>query len=266
MRFRPRPPPRQPAHGYELKQALEQRFDGVPAAAERRPGLHDARPARARRARRRRRDRPERPPEQARLRADRRRPRAAREWLETPATGARLKDEFFMKLVLAGADGIADPQVLIDRQRREYLQALRDLDRTPRTAPTTAGPPADRRRRAPPRSRPQVARALRAAARRRRTHDSRPQGRGPREDLPRRRRRRAAPCAASTSRSSRASSSRSWARAAAASRRCCTCSAGSTGRRPATIELDGRGSTSSRDAAGARCAAASSASSSSAST
>ena len=30
--------------------------------------------------------------------------------------------------MLAGRAGIADPQALIDRQRREYLQALRDLD------------------------------------------------------------------------------------------------------------------------------------------
>src|SRR3954447_15763529 len=44
----------------------------------------------------------------------------------TPQT--RLKDAFFIKLVLARAAGIADPLELIDRQRAAYLQALRDLD------------------------------------------------------------------------------------------------------------------------------------------
>ena len=44
----------------------------------------------------------------------------------TPAT--RLKDDFFIKLVLARAAGIADPLELIDRQRGAYLQALRELD------------------------------------------------------------------------------------------------------------------------------------------
>ena len=39
-----------------------------------------------------------------------------------------------MKLVLAGRAGIADPRVLIERQRGEYLQALRDLDRLSGTA------------------------------------------------------------------------------------------------------------------------------------
>jgi Virulence activator alpha C-term len=40
-----------------------------------------------------------------------------------------LRDEFFMKLILAGKTGIAPPAALIERQRAEYLQALRDLDR-----------------------------------------------------------------------------------------------------------------------------------------
>jgi hypothetical protein len=32
-----------------------------------------------------------------------------------------------LKLVLAGLTGVADPKTLIERQRREYLQSLRDL-------------------------------------------------------------------------------------------------------------------------------------------
>lgn len=48
-------------------------------------------------------------------------------WMNAPVEGARLKDEFFMKLVLATLAG-TDPTRLLDRQRNEYLQALRDLD------------------------------------------------------------------------------------------------------------------------------------------
>lgn len=52
---------------------------------------------------------------------------ALEEWLRAPTSGPRLRDEFFMKLVLADGAGISDPRSLIERQRREYLQALRDL-------------------------------------------------------------------------------------------------------------------------------------------
>jgi DNA-binding PadR family transcriptional regulator len=54
--------------------------------------------------------------------------RALDEWLAAPSPSARLKDEFFMKLVLAGLTGVVDAKELIDRQRRECLQSLRDLD------------------------------------------------------------------------------------------------------------------------------------------
>jgi DNA-binding PadR family transcriptional regulator len=50
------------------------------------------------------------------------------EWIETPASGRRLKDEFFMKLVVASSAGLAEPAQLIESQRREYLQSLRDLN------------------------------------------------------------------------------------------------------------------------------------------
>lgn len=48
-------------------------------------------------------------------------------WINAPVEGTRLRDEFFMKLVLATAAG-RDPMQLLDRQRDEYLQSLRDLD------------------------------------------------------------------------------------------------------------------------------------------
>jgi DNA-binding PadR family transcriptional regulator len=49
-------------------------------------------------------------------------------WIETPVSGTRLKDEFFMKFVVVASVGLAQPQALIEGQRREYLQSLRDLD------------------------------------------------------------------------------------------------------------------------------------------
>jgi len=50
------------------------------------------------------------------------------EWIETPAPGRRLKDEFFMKLIVASSARLAEPEQLIELQRQEYLQSLRDLN------------------------------------------------------------------------------------------------------------------------------------------
>jgi len=49
-------------------------------------------------------------------------------WIEAPVPGTRLKDEFFLKFVVATSAGLASPTSLIERQRGEYLQAIRDLD------------------------------------------------------------------------------------------------------------------------------------------
>jgi DNA-binding PadR family transcriptional regulator len=49
-------------------------------------------------------------------------------WIELPVSGRRLKDEFFMKLVVVASAGLAEPKTVIEQQRREYLQSLRDLD------------------------------------------------------------------------------------------------------------------------------------------
>jgi DNA-binding PadR family transcriptional regulator len=49
-------------------------------------------------------------------------------WIDTPVPGTRLKDEFFMKLAVVASAGLADPRTVIEGQRREYLQSLRDLD------------------------------------------------------------------------------------------------------------------------------------------
>ena len=49
-------------------------------------------------------------------------------WIDMPVPGTRLKDEFFMKLVVVASARLAEPKTVIEGQRREYLQSLRDLD------------------------------------------------------------------------------------------------------------------------------------------
>jgi DNA-binding PadR family transcriptional regulator len=49
-------------------------------------------------------------------------------WIELPVSGRRLRDEFFMKLVVLASARLADPKRLVDGQRGEYLQSLRDLN------------------------------------------------------------------------------------------------------------------------------------------
>jgi DNA-binding PadR family transcriptional regulator len=50
------------------------------------------------------------------------------EWVNRPVPGMRLKSEFLMKLVAVASARLAEPGQLIENQRREYLQSLRDLD------------------------------------------------------------------------------------------------------------------------------------------
>jgi DNA-binding PadR family transcriptional regulator len=53
------------------------------------------------------------------------------DWIATPTPGPRLRDEFFLKLILAQAAGLnsaSDPRLLIERQRRAFLQSLRELN------------------------------------------------------------------------------------------------------------------------------------------
>src|SRR5215211_1286050 len=120
----------QPRHGYDLKLALDQVFgDALPPinagqvyttlARLERDGLVQG----------------------ARVEEDKRDKRvyelteagraALAAWLAEPAPGPQLKDEFFLKLVLSrlpGVDGDHDPAALIGRQRRAYLQSLRELN------------------------------------------------------------------------------------------------------------------------------------------
>jgi DNA-binding PadR family transcriptional regulator len=50
------------------------------------------------------------------------------EWFNQVLTGPRIKDNFYLKLVGARISGIVDPGLLIENQRREYLQTLHDLN------------------------------------------------------------------------------------------------------------------------------------------
>lgn len=48
-------------------------------------------------------------------------------WVEAPSEGPRVRDEFFMKLVLSPLAGATDRLGLINRQRRHYLSVMRGL-------------------------------------------------------------------------------------------------------------------------------------------
>jgi DNA-binding PadR family transcriptional regulator len=127
-------------HGYELKQALQHEFGPLlPAlnngqiystlARLERDGMVEGDPV----------DDDSRGKKVYRLTAVGR--EALRSWLGVPVPGARLKDEFFIKLVVATSAGLAEPAELIERQRTEYLQSLRDLDA--RLAESRRGPTAE---------------------------------------------------------------------------------------------------------------------------
>ncbi|MFF5408302.1 PadR family transcriptional regulator [Streptomyces misionensis] len=55
---------------------------------------------------------------------------ALQAWFEATSEEPRVRDEFFMKLVLAPRTGLADQIALINRQRRHYLNTMRHLSRT----------------------------------------------------------------------------------------------------------------------------------------
>ena len=48
-------------------------------------------------------------------------------WVEEPIEGPRVRDEFFMKLILAPMAGVADRMELINAQRRHYFGIMRNL-------------------------------------------------------------------------------------------------------------------------------------------
>jgi DNA-binding PadR family transcriptional regulator len=117
-----------PAHGYELKQAFEEAFGDVwpplnfgqiyttLQRLERDTLIQSREVPQARR-------RDKKVYELTRAGHE-----ELRSWLAAPATGPWLKDEFFMKLVMAGLTDAADQAALIERQRRVYMEALQELN------------------------------------------------------------------------------------------------------------------------------------------
>jgi len=118
---------RERAHGYELKQSLEQEFGDLPPALNaghiyvtlgrlERDGLVVSHAV----------------PGDSRGKREYELTDAGREvlatWIDAPVSGTRLKDEFFMKFVVLASARLAQPRHLLDGQRREYLQSLRDLN------------------------------------------------------------------------------------------------------------------------------------------
>ena len=118
---------KEPAHGYELKLALEQTFgqaypspnigqiyvtlkrleqDGLVRSQD---VAQDSRPNK----------------KVYELTPEGREQLAA--WVEEPIEGPRVRDEFFMKLILAPMAGLADRMELINSQRRHYFGIMRNL-------------------------------------------------------------------------------------------------------------------------------------------
>lgn len=50
-------------------------------------------------------------------------------WITSPTEGSRVRDEFFMKLVLAPGTALADRTALINYHRRHCLTVMRGLSR-----------------------------------------------------------------------------------------------------------------------------------------
>jgi DNA-binding PadR family transcriptional regulator len=116
-----------PAHGYELKARLEQTFgDAYPSPNIGQIYLTLQRLERSGLVR-----------SQDVVQSDRPNKRvyeltpagqeAVTSWLEEPSDGPRVRDDFFMKLVLGPQAGMADRLSLINRQRRYYLSQMRSL-------------------------------------------------------------------------------------------------------------------------------------------
>jgi DNA-binding PadR family transcriptional regulator len=119
----------QPAHGYEIKRGLEERFGSVVAPLnagqvyttlqrlQRDELVADDAVAQSGR------------PDKRVYRLTDAGRQALEEWLGVPSAPTRLRDDFFMKLVLAQSLGLADPAALIARQREAYLRSLGELER-----------------------------------------------------------------------------------------------------------------------------------------
>ncbi|MEV7176196.1 PadR family transcriptional regulator [Kitasatospora sp. NPDC093679] len=120
---------KEPAHGYELKQALEQTFGAAYPRANigqvyvtlgrlEKAGLIEGQDV----------AQDGKPDKRVYAITDTGRQEVAT-WLSQPSEGPRVRDEFFLKLVLAPETQLADRLTLINNQRRHYLNVMRGLNR-----------------------------------------------------------------------------------------------------------------------------------------
>lgn len=120
---------RRPAHGYELKQGLEQLLGSaypqpnvgqiyVTLGRLEKSGLIDGEEI----------EQSSRPNKKIYHLTEAGRDEL-RTWFEEPDGEPRVRDEFFMKLALAPQTGLADRIALINKQRRQYLNTMRDLSK-----------------------------------------------------------------------------------------------------------------------------------------
>ncbi|WP_245690849.1 PadR family transcriptional regulator [Sinosporangium album] len=126
---------KEPAHGYELKQALELTFGAaypspnigqiyVTLGRLEKDGLVRAVAV----------EQSNRPNKKVYYLTEDGR-EALTTWADGIVEGPRVRDEFFMKLVLAPMTGIADRSALIGRQTRHFLGIMRDLHHLAETTP-----------------------------------------------------------------------------------------------------------------------------------
>jgi len=129
----------EPAHGYEIKRGLEERFGTVVAPLN--AGQVYTTLQRLQRDRLVADDavaQSGRPDKRVYRLTDAGRD-ALFEWLGAPSAPTRLRDDFFMKLVFAHSMGLADPADLIARQRVAYLRSLGELERVLANDPPVDG-------------------------------------------------------------------------------------------------------------------------------
>ena len=117
-----------PAHGYELKQAFDDRFGTVwppinvgqiynTLSALERDNLVQSKEVPQRGA----------PSRHVYELTDQGRT-ALEDWVKAPCASPTLKEEFIVKLVLAHIAGVENPMDLMERQRQEYFKAIRELN------------------------------------------------------------------------------------------------------------------------------------------
>ena len=120
---------KEPAHGYELKNRLEQIFGGAyPSPNIGQVYLTLQRLERAGLVRSQDVVQATRPNKRVYVLTPAGR-EAVAAWLESPSDGPRVRDDFFMKLALGPLTADTDRLGLINRQRRHYLAQMRSLGR-----------------------------------------------------------------------------------------------------------------------------------------